>query len=280
MKRSQFIKMFSLLPLLRPADRVSALLDLGRAAAPAQGRLPVMFFGHGDPRNAFRDNPFTRQIRSVGKALPFKPSAVLVISGHYLSTEESYLKVRPHFDSSDYPVKGAVDFEESITTDLGIRGDHGIDLDHGAWVILNHLFPDKDVPVMELSMPMYLPLNYHWEMAQKLKPLRDKGVLIIGSGNVVHNLEMSMLKTFAFSHKPFPWALEMDEWIKTNIDNRNWQNLFNYPSMGKAASLAINTADHYIPMLYVLGLVDAKENIVHTYEEVFAGISMRCFKTV
>jgi 4,5-DOPA dioxygenase extradiol len=280
MTRNHFIKMISMLPLLRPVDSVKALLDLEREIVPAPGRLPVLFFGHGDYRNAFRDNPFTRQIHSIGKELPFKPSAVLVISGHYLSAEESYLKVQPHFDSPYYPVKGAVDFGNSITADLGIRVDDGIDLDHGAWIILNHLFPEKDVPVMELSMPMNLPINYHWEMAQKLKPFRDKGVLIVGSGNVVHNLELSMLKKFLFIRKPFSWALEMDEWIKNNIDNRNYYNLFNYPSKGRAATLAINTADHYIPMLYILGMVDAKENIIHTYEEVFAGISMRCFKTV
>lgn len=133
---------------------------------------------------------------------------------------------------------------------------------------------------MELSIPMNVPINYHWQLAQKLKPLREKGILIIGSGNIVHNLELTELKMLSFHrHKPYSWALEIDEWVKTNIDNRNYSALYNYPSKGKAAELAINTADHYIPMLYTLSLSGEKEAIIYTYEEVVAGVSMRCFKT-
>jgi 4,5-DOPA dioxygenase extradiol len=279
MKRSDFLKTLSMLPLVSPVSPIGDLLKLTRSLAYAPAKLPVLFIGHGDPENAFRDNPFTRQLSGMTASLPFKPSAVLVISGHYLTEEKSFLKVQPFFDSPYYKVNGAMPFEAHFSKTYNIQSDGLSQLDHGAWAVLNHLFPNKDVPVMELSMPMYQSLNYHWNLAQQLKELRYKGVLIVGSGNVVHNLQLSAMGSLLHPHKPYSWALEMDAWIKENIDNRNWMNLMNYQVKGKAAKLAINTADHYIPMLYVLAMTAPKEQIVHTYEEVLTAVSMRCFMT-
>jgi 4,5-DOPA dioxygenase extradiol len=278
MRRRDFVKGMTLLPMLQPASQLAGLLKISASLRYTDERMPAVFIGHGSPENAFRENAFTKQLGSIGESLPFVPHAVLVISAHYLTGEESLLKVQPHFDNPYYAVKGAVDFQSTITEIKGITADSITDLDHGAWAILRHILPKRNVPVMELSIPMNARLDYHWQLAKQLKQLRDKGVLIIGSGNVVHNLERSMIRMLTPGHRPFSWALETDQWIKTNIDNRNFANLYNYQSMGRAATLAINTADHYIPMLYTLGLSDQKENIVYTYEEVFAGISMRCFK--
>jgi 4,5-DOPA dioxygenase extradiol len=279
MKRESFIKSIALLPFIAQKSRLDRLIKLLPDIKNEDAWMPAFFIGHGNPNNAFKDNPFTRQLHGLQKTLPFKPAAILVISAHYLSLDQPLLKVRPRFENEYYPVDGAINFTDTITPlveNLGI--DQVTDLDHGSWPILRHMFPEKDIPLMELSIAMEQPLNYHWKLAQKLKVLRDKGVLIVGSGNVVHNLELTALKLFSLTEKPFSWAIEMDEWIKSNIDNRNYTNLFNYRSKGRLATLAINTADHYIPMLYTLSLADSKEDIVYTYEEVFGAVSMRCFK--
>lgn len=279
MKRRDFVKAMALLPMYRPASQLGGLLQLSKSLRYTDERMPAVFIGHGSPENAFTENAFTKQLHNIGESLPFVPHAVLVISAHYLTEEQSLVKVQPYFDNPYYAVKGAMDFQKTLTGIEPIMADPLTNLDHGAWAILRHILPDRNVPVMELSIPMNARLDYHWQLAQQLKQLRDKGVLIIGSGNVVHNLERSMIRMLMPGHKPFSWALEMDAWIKTNIDNRDFGKLFNYQTQGKAARLAINTADHYIPMLYTVGLTNQNENIVHSYEEVFAGISMRCFKT-
>jgi 4,5-DOPA dioxygenase extradiol len=279
MERKSFLKSIAMLPVIAQGKRLDQLLRLLPELKNEETRQPVFFIGHGNPNNAFKDNPFTRQLKSLESMLPYTPAAILVISAHYLSSEQSLLKVRPHFDNEYYPVDGALELITRISPlSENMAIDQVTDLDHGAWAILRHIFPEKKIPVMELSIAMNQPLNYHWELAQKLKALRDKGVLIIGSGNVVHNLQLSALKLFSFSEKPFSWALEMDAWIKDNLDNRNFRDLFNYQIKGKAARLAINTAEHYIPMLYTLGLTENNEDLIHTYEEVFSGVSMRCFK--
>lgn len=271
MTRAEFVKALACMPMIGPLNLFSNLQY-------AETKLPLVFIGHGSPDNAFTENAFTRQLHDIGQSLPFKPAAVLVISAHYLTQEETLLKVQPYFDNAYYKVKGAVDFEKTIAGISGIIPDAETNLDHGAWAILRHIFPDRDVPVMELSIPMGVPLSYHWQLAQQLKDLRNKGVLIVGSGNVVHNLELSTLKMLT-GQKPYHWALEMDDWIKTNIDNRNLTDLYNYRTKGKAARLAINSSEHYIPMLYIMSMLDKHDNITHTYEEVLSAISMRCFKT-
>ncbi|PSL29733.1 dioxygenase family protein [Chitinophaga ginsengisoli] len=277
MERKRFIKMAALLPLIPYSGQIERLLNLPGIFQPTE-KMPVFFVGHGDPENAFRDNPFTQSLRKMGTALTRKPSAILVISGHYLTAETTWLKVPAHFNCTYYDVDGATRFSTMIPElSPQVKIDESTDLDHGAWAILRHIMPDASIPVMELSVPVSQRLDYHWNLAQQLKPLREKGVLIIGSGNIVHNLQLSLLKGTFSNGKPYSWAIEFDDWVKARINERDFGSLFYYRNLGKLARRAVPTEDHYIPMLYSIALADKHEEIHYTYEEVFSAVSMRCF---
>lgn len=269
--------MAALLPLIPYSSQIERALNLPGIFQPAE-KMPVFFVGHGDPENAFRDNPFTQSLRKMGAGLTHKPSAILVISAHYLTAETSWLKVPAHFNCSYYDVDGATRFS-TVIPELSsqVKIDESKDLDHVAWAILRHIMPDAIIPVMELSVPVSQRLDYHWQLARQLKPLREKGVLIIGSGNIVHNLQLSMLKGSFSNGKPYSWAIEFDEWVKARINERDFGSLFYYRNLGKMARRAVPTEDHYIPMLYSIALADKHEEIHYTYEEVFTAVSMRCF---
>ncbi len=263
-------------------------------ALPASDKMPVLFVGHGSPMNALEDNPFTRSLSSMGKTLREKhqPSAILVVSAHWL-TQGSYVNISPKpetihdfggfpqplFDMQ-YPAPGAPDVAKQtakLSAFLHESDDWG--LDHGAWTILHHLFPEADIPVFQMSIDYHRPLQYHLELAKELRSLREKGVLIIGSGNIVHNLRLSVPRFQSNDSRPFDWATEFDQWTLSKIQQRDFQSLTNYELAGTSGKLSVPTVDHYVPLLYSLGLADAKEDIRQTYEEVtFGGISMRTFQ--
>jgi 4,5-DOPA dioxygenase extradiol len=176
-------------------------------------------------------------------------------------------------------VAGSPETGRRIIQDISsVTEDPEHDLDHGAWAILRHISPKSDIPVVELSIDMTKPLDYHWDLARQLYRLRKQGVLIIGSGNIVHNLELSMLKMATLSKKPYHWAVEFDQWVKERIDARDVASLFLFQRLGKIATLAVPTSDHYIPLLYSLALAEQNDPITYTYEEVIAGVSMRCLR--
>src|SRR5690606_21435779 len=131
-------------------------------------------------------------------------------------------------------------------------------LDHGAWTVLHHLFPEADIPSFEMSIDYYGPMEYHLDLAAQLKKLREKGVLISGSGNIVHNLRMSMGKLQANDRNPYEWATEFDLWVKSNLEKGDYKSPTNYTSTGQAGLLSVPTPDHYIPILYTVGLADDK----------------------
>jgi len=267
-----------LLPLVSSAQRLNTLLELS-ANFEETGTMPVFFVGHGDPRNAFKDNPFTRSLSAMGTDLKVKPAAILVISAHWLTLGETLVSTKTSYKVPEYMAPGSPEHGRLIMQDItGVNEDPDWDLDHGAWAILKHLFPKADIPVIELSIDMEKPIDHHWQLAQQLQGLRRKGILIIGSGNIVHNLELSALKAITLSKKPYHWASEFDEWVKDRITERDFSSLFYYFKLGKIANLAVPTMDHYIPMLYSLALMQKNEPITFTYEEVIAGVSMRCFR--
>jgi len=278
MERKQFIRLLSAIPLYSRQTQLRALLKLDWRAQD-EVRMPVFFVGHGDSRNAFLDNPFTRSLEQMGKSLPARPNAILVVSAHWLTLGQTLVNTKIHFDAPEYPVVGAVETGHRIVeaVPLVLQDPHR-DLDHGAWAILRHIVPKADIPVIELSIDMTQPLDYHWDLARQLYRLRKQGVLIIGSGNVVHNLELTALKWALFNRKPYHWAVEFDQWVKGRIDERDITSLFLFQKLGKVATLAVPTADHYIPLLYALALADQRDPIVYTYEEVIAGMSMRCLR--
>jgi 4,5-DOPA dioxygenase extradiol len=250
--------------------------------------MPVFFIGHGIPTNAILTNPFTQSLAALGKTITEKPRAILVVSAHWL-TKGSFVSTSSRPDTIydfygfpeelyhvKYPVPGAPEYAREVSRLIpNIREDNERGLDHGAWTILKHLFPKADIPVFQLSIDYYEPMQFHFDLAQRLKTLRQQGVLIIGSGNIVHNLQL------VFSRKdytPFDWAIEFDEWVKEKIIKRDFESLIHYERYGEPATLSIPTIDHYVPLLYSLALVEPDEAIAFTYEEVFSSLSMRCLK--
>jgi 4,5-DOPA dioxygenase extradiol len=288
MKRNEFIRYASTLFL-------SSMIDLktfGNAMSgqPSTERMPVLFIGHGNPMNALYDNPFTKSLNKLGKEIP-KPKAILVVSAHWL-TRGTYVLNSPMpktiydfggFPDELYKVKydapGAPELAKETkeyihTTDVQLDTEWG--LDHGAWTILKHLYPAADIPVFELSIDYNKPAQYHYELAGQLSKLRSKGVLIIGSGNIVHNLRRI---SWEDPTAKFDWSIEFDEKVKNYVNQHQHQELIAYEKMGSAAALAVPTNDHYLPMIYTIALQEKNEPIVHTYESIEMGsISMRCFK--
>ena len=254
-------------------------------------KMPVLFIGHGNPMNAVYNNAFTQTLASEGDALKkLNPAAVLVVSAHWLSNG-TRVSVSPNpptiHDFSgfpeelfhvQYPAPGAPNlavYTKSIITFTPVEEDNKWGLDHGAWSILKHMFPLANIPVFQLSIDYKKPPRWHFDLANDLKTLRDKNVLIIGSGNIVHNLYMV---DFSDTAKPFPWAIEFDELVKTRLTDKNYDALINYKDIGNSY-LAVPSNDHYLPMMYILGLADPEEELKFIYEEIQnATISMRSFK--
>ena len=278
MDRKHFIHLLSAIPLYPVHAQLRSLLDLPRSFG-EDVKMPVFFVGHGDPRNAFRDNPFTRSLVQMGKALPARPNAILVISAHWLTLGQTLVSTKPQYEVPEYKVAGSAGTGQRIIGIVpSVDADPQWELDHGAWAILRHISPQADIPVVELSIDMTKPLDYHWQLARQLYRLRKQGILIIGSGNIVHNLELSALKMAMLSKKPYHWAVEFDQWVKQRVDEHDFTSLFLFEKLGKIATLAVPTVDHYIPLLYSLALAEQNEPITYTYEEVLAGVSMRCLR--
>jgi 4,5-DOPA dioxygenase extradiol len=256
-------------------------------------RMPVLFIGHGSPMNALEDNPFTRTLRRMGTELRQhqKPNAILVVSAHWL-TRGTFVtnNQRPPtihdfggfpqalFDMQ-YPAPGSPALAASILEhvhEVHESADWG--LDHGTWTVLHHLYPAADIPVVQLSIDYTKPLSWHFDFARQLHFLRERGVLIVGSGNIVHNLRESMPKLMAGDNTPYAWATEFDEWVKAKLLHGDYRALTNYEAAGTAGRLAVPSPDHYLPTLYTLGLAGQQEPVKTLFEEVaYGGLSMRTF---
>ncbi len=261
------------------------------SAKSSSGRMPVLFIGHGSPMNIIQDNSYTRSLSALAATLP-RPSSILVVSAHWL-TQGTWVtdaaKPRQIYDFYGFPDElyavryepaGAPDEARRLSaeaTKARVSLDEGQwGLDHAAWAVLCHMFPAADVPVWEMSLDTTLPAAQHVEIARSLAGLRERGVLIIGSGNIVHNLR---LIDFRDDAAPFPWAVEADEWIRARIASRDLAALAAYDSAGTSVRKAVPTNDHYLPMLYSLGLADKGELLTFTHEGIQNGsISMRCFR--
>jgi len=250
-------------------------------------RMPVVFIGHGSPMNALADNGFTKSLNKIGKTIS-KPTAILVVSAHWLSTGTfvccddkpeiiyDFYGFPKELYEIKYPAKGSGKTAEK-TSELLKKynvscGKWGID--HGSWTFLKHMYPKADIPVFQLSVDYGQPAAYHYEMAKLLAPLREQGVLIIGSGNIVHNLRILKWEPDAES---FSWAREFDEKVKELLVARKHEKLIEYEKLGKSASMSVPTNDHYLPMMYPLALA-GRDKIEFTHEGIELGsISMRCF---
>jgi 4,5-DOPA dioxygenase extradiol len=269
------------MPRIRPAKEVFAAL----ADAPPTPRMPVLFVGHGNPMNAIEDNAYSRKWREVGSALT-RPRVIVVISAHWM-TRGHFVTAMPNpkmiYDmygfpdelyTVQYPAPGSPRTAEEICKMVkGIQFDHEWGLDHGAWSVLVHLFPDADIPVLQLSLNYAASPKQEFELALQLRDLRDKGVLFIGSGNIVHNL-----RAMRMDGGVYDWALSFDELVKQKMNDGDFTSLISYEKLGAAARYSIPTDEHYRPMLSALALRSDKET-PHFFNEMIdlGSVSMRSF---
>lgn len=278
MNRKQFLGIASMAGL-------GTLMGFGDSLSEQDEKMPVLFIGHGSPMNGIEDNIFSEKWIQLGKEIP-KPKAVLCISAHWL-TNGTHITAMPNpktihdfggfpqalFDVQ-YPAPGNPELAKetaSIITKTQVGLDHEWGLDHGTWTVVRRMYPNADIPVLQLSIDYGKPASYHYELAKELQSLRKKGVLIIGSGNMVHNLRMVAWDKMNEPNFGFDWAIEMNETFKKLIADKNHQPLFEYEKLGKAAQLAIPTPDHYYPLMYSLALQDEKDAVSFFNDKLVAG---------
>jgi 4,5-DOPA dioxygenase extradiol len=256
---------------------------------PYSERMPTLFIGHGSPMNAVEDNMYTRGWKAIASTLP-TPRAILVISAHWL-TKGTFVGHQQNpktiYDFSGfpeqlyhirYPVEGAPRYAEATCalTDGEVELDTTWGIDHGAWVPLLHLFPNANIPVYQLSLDVMKHHEQHFALGDLLRPLRERGVLIVASGNIVHNLGMI---NWQHENSGFDWAEEFDTQVSKFIVARKFTQLVNYPSLGPSASLAVPTPEHYWPLLYTLALAEENEPMSFPVTGLTMGsISMRSVK--
>jgi 4,5-DOPA dioxygenase extradiol len=267
------------------------LKELNKMTAPFNSteQMPLLFLGHGSPMNAIEENEFVQGFRDVGKTIP-RPAAILCISAHW-ETRGTFITAMAHpptihdfggfpkelFDVQ-YPAPGSPQLAnetKNIITKTSVGLDQSWGLDHGAWSVIKHLYPLADIPVIQMSLDYSQPPQYHYELAKEISSLRQKGVLIIGSGNMVHNLRVLDWE------KPsgaFDWAIAAGDKLKKLISNNDHQQLINYRSLGNELLLSVPTPEHYLPLLYVLGLQQENEQLRFFNDKTIMGsISMTSF---
>jgi 4,5-DOPA dioxygenase extradiol len=247
--------------------------------------MPVLFLGHGSPMNAIEDNGFRRSWEALGKRLR-RPKSILCVSAHwetrvvYVTGSELPETIhdfngfpRALFDVR-YPAPGSPELARRVADLLDpvrVHIDPNRGLDHGAWGVLRPMYPDADIPVVQLSLSVLQPGAWHYDLARALAPLRDEGVLVVASGNIVHNLRLFKYKETA----PLDWALRFDEDVAEHIATGHHDGLLGYETLGSDALLAIPTPEHYLPLLYVLALQREGDPVEFFNDEVQSAVSMR-----
>ena len=284
MNRTDFLKILALVPLTAAGMKLNYLHKVSETLEKSD-EMPVLFLGHGSPMNAIEENEFVRGFRQVGTSIP-KPSAIICISAHW-ETKGTYVTAMEHpktihdfggfpkqLFEVEYPAPGdpvlARETKELVKkTQVGLDEKWG--LDHGAWSVIKHLYPKADVPIIQMSIDYTQPAQYHYDLAKELSSLRKKGVLIIGSGNMVHNLGMLAWDRLQDSEYGYDWALEASTKMKQYILNGDFKPLINFRNQGRAFDLAIPTPEHYLPLIYALGLKGEKEKISLFNDKALAG---------
>ena len=255
---------------------------------PATPPMPTLFVGHGSPMNAITDNAYSREWRKIGDALP-TPSAILCVSAHWMTRGTTLVHIGKHpqtihdfggfpqeLFAQQYPAPGAPEAAQAaidLVRSSHLKADTEWGLDHGAWSVLIKMFPKADIPVFQLSLDLTRPPSAHFDLARELKPLRERGVLIIGSGNLVHNL-----MTLVRGGPAYDWAEEFDARAAEAISKRDFRSLAEPVSFGKMLRLAHPTPEHYLPVLFPLGVSDEKDELTFFNASIDMGsISMRGF---
>lgn len=278
------------------ASALSALSLATQSVLAATGarpaRMPVIFVGHGSPMNAISDNAFTRRLRSWGAELP-RPAAILSVSAHWLTPGATLVDVQREpptihdfggfpkaLHDMRYPAPGAPALAKQAldaVAPLRARAADDWGLDHGTWTVLHHMFPRADVPVFQLSIDYAKPADFHHAVGRRLARLREQGVLIMGSGNVVHNLRATQRGAPEAERATAPWAQSFDDALRLALEARDDQALVAYERLDGGARMAVPTPDHYWPFLYALGAADRSDTLKTTYASFQSGtLSMRC----
>ena len=248
-------------------------------------KMPVLFLGHGSPMNAIEENQFVTGFRNLAQNLP-KPNAILCVSAHWFTKGSKVTAMEMPKTIHDfggfpkelfevqYPAHGSPELA-TITQELllptVVELDHHWGLDHGAWSVIKHLYPKADIPVIQLSIDYLKPTEYHFQLAQQLSRLREKGILLIGSGNIIHNLRLVDFYNFAKDDYGYDWAIEARARINSLLLDGNFQPLLEYEKQSQAFQLAIPTPEHFLPLIYTLGLKDKSEEIQLFNDKLVAG---------
>lgn len=284
MQRKTFVKILGVSTLAVSMGSLSHLQQLSDAL-PSSERMPVLFLGHGSPMNAIEENEFVTGFRNVATKLP-KPKAILCISAHWFTrgTKVTAMEMprtihdfggfpQALFDVQ-YPAKGSPTLAKEtadILKPLEVELDEKWGLDHGAWTVIKHLYPNADVPVIQMSIDYTKSPTYHFELAAKLNELRDKGIMIIGSGNIVHNLGLADFANLNKDNYGFDWAIEVRSKVNNWLGDGNFKSIVEYDKQGKAFQLAIPTPEHYLPLIYTLGLKSKKDDLSMFNDKMLAG---------
>ena len=274
MRRDEFLKTITNLPFLGMVMKLDALFKSSQSFGRTE-QMPVLFLGHGSPMNAIEENEFVAEFRRMGEEIE-RPRAVLCISAHW-ETRGTFVtamdKPRTIHDFGgfpkalfevQYPAPGAPTLAKETrqivqSTEVGLDQKWG--LDHGAWSVIKHMYPKADVPVIQMSLDRSKPPQFHYNLGKELTSLRKKGVLIVGSGNMVHNLRKVAWNQINEDNFAFDWAREASGKMKEFINNDDHPSLIQYEKQGAAFQLAIPTPEHYLPLLYALALKQEKEQI-------------------
>lgn len=247
--------------------------------------MPVLFIGHGSPMNGIENNEFSQKWAALGREIS-RPAAVLVVSAHWFTKgtritamnfpktihdfggfPQALFDVQYSAPGNPLLAKETAELLKSAQVEL----DHDWGLDHGAWTVVRHMHPDANIPVLQLSIDYTKGPRYHYELARELYSLRKKGVLILGSGNMVHNLRMIAWDRIDTPGYGYDWALQMNDRFKQLITKNQHEDLIGYTNLGREAVLAIPTPEHYLPLMYTLGLQGGKDKATIFNDKAVAG---------
>jgi 4,5-DOPA dioxygenase extradiol len=283
MKRKQFIQ--TLIAGATGMTTLAAFKNFTNDLKEQDHLMPVLFIGHGSPMNGIRDNEFSQRWKAMAKEIP-APSAVLVVSAHWFSkgtriTAMDFPKTIHDFGGFPqelFDVQYKAPGNPALATETAsllhsahVELDHDWGLDHGTWTIVRHMYPEANIPVLQLSIDYTKGPQYHFDLSKELYALRKKGVLIIGSGNMVHNLRMVAWDKMDAGEYGYDWAIQMNDTFKNLITSGDYKPLINYESLGREAMLAIPTPEHYLPLMYTLGLKGSKDAVSIFNDKAVAG---------
>lgn len=248
-------------------------------------KMPVLFLGHGSPMNAIEENQFVQGFRKAASEIP-KPNAILCISAHWFTNGTKVTAMSTPRTIHDfggfpqalfdvqYPAPGSPELAREtaeLLKPVFVEEDHSWGLDHGAWSVIRHMYPEADIPVIQMSIDYSKPPQYHFDLAQKLNKLREKGILIIGSGNIIHNLRLIDWRNINTVGAGWDWAVEAREKTNNWLLDGNFKNIIDYHKQGISLQYAIPTPDHYLPLIYTLGLKTTSDELSLFNDELIGG---------